>query len=193
MKRLNRRKNVLAVISGIFVTALILNMTNTFTTSTVVGIDNSAFEQDIEYQRNTPVEHTILLESASISPEETLRNERIKNVHEYLSKRHSPLAQYADEFVDAANHYNIDYRLVAAISIVESGGGKNNFKPYNAWGWGKHGFENWIDGIWSVSEGLSKYYDKGLDTPSKISRSYCPPHASAWANKVEYVMDQIGE
>lgn len=193
MKKLNTSKNVLAVISGIFVTALILNMSNGFTTSTVVGIDNVAFNQDIQYQKNTPVEDTILLDSVSISLEEILRNERIENIREYLSKRNSPLAQYANEFVDAANHFNIDYRLVAAISIIESGGGKHNFKPYNAWGWGKYGFENWTDGIWSVSEGLSKYYDKGLDTPSKISKSYCPPTASVWASKVNYVMNQIGE
>ena len=116
---------------------------------------------------------------------------RVAKIQAYLSQRNAPLADYAKEFVAAADKYGIDYRLVASISVIESEGGKNTFRPYNAWGWGKSGFTSWEEGIWKVSEGLSKYYAKGLTTPRLISKSYCPPSADHWATKVQYVMDKI--
>ncbi len=134
-------------------------------------------------------------ESISVETTEISSNEvtdvRVAKIKAYLSKRNAPLADYAKEFVAAADTYGIDYNLVAAISVIESEGGKNTFKPYNAWGWGKSGFSSWEEGIWKVSEGLSKYYAKGLTTPRLISYSYCPPSADSWAAKVQYVMDKI--
>lgn len=94
---------------------------------------------------------------------------RVEEIRSYLTTYKSPLVDYSEEFVKAADEYGIDYRLVVAISIIESSGGKINFRPYNAWGWGKNGFNNWIDGIWSVSKGLANgYYAKGLTTPETI-------------------------
>lgn len=116
---------------------------------------------------------------------------KVSNIENYLSKRNSPLSMYAHEFIDASDKYNIDYRLVASISIIESSGGKHCFKPYNAWGWGKSGFKSWEDGIWQVSKGLAGYYSDGLDQPSEIAYRYCPPSAKAWGNKVSYVMNMI--
>ncbi len=129
-------------------------------------------------------------ENTEISSNE-VADVRVAKIKAYLSKRNAPLADYANEFVAAADKYGIDYRLVASISVIESEGGKNTFRPYNAWGWGKSGFASWEEGIWKVSEGLSKYYVKGLTTPRLISYSYCPPSADHWAAKVQYVMDQI--
>jgi hypothetical protein len=127
----------------------------------------------------------------TLSKKEIEFNKKVEKIKKYLSNKGSPLSKYAEEFVKAADYYNIDYRLVAAISIVESSGGKYTFKPYNAWGWGKSGFKSWKDGIWSVSEGLSKYYASGRTTPQSIAPSYCPPNAKAWASKVSYVMNAI--
>ncbi len=119
--------------------------------------------------------------------------EKVERVRVYLANRKSPLADYALEFVKASDFYGIDYRLVASISIMESGGGKHCFKPYNAWGWGKKGFANWTDGIWTVSKGLAKYYQNGLTTPKLISKFYCPSNAVNWANKVQFVMNEIAK
>ncbi len=118
--------------------------------------------------------------------------EKVNKIKKYLTKRNSPLAEYAEEFVKAADEFGIDYRIVAAISIIESGGGKKNFRPYNAWGWGKSGFNSWTEGIWAVSKGIGKYYSKGATTPKYISKSYCPPNADNWARKVQGVMNEIG-
>lgn len=182
---------------GVLATGLILNLINGISMNTVIGIDNDTFKQDyaqdIEYMNSTPAQDTILDNAVSISPEDIENERRIQNLKKFFEKRNSPLAQYAKEFVLAADHYHIDYRLVAAISIVESSGGLHNFRPYNAWGWGSYGFDDWVDGIWSVSKGLSGYYAKGLDTPLEIGRVYCPPSASSWSGKVSRLMNQIGE
>ena len=188
MKKTYKPKNVLAVFTGILVTGFILNTLYELTPKEIVGIDNARFEreykQDIEYIEETPQEETILVEAVSIDPKQVERERRITNIRNFLEGRNSPLAKYAEEFVDAAQEYGIDYRLVAAISIVESSGGLYNFRPYNAWGWGSYGFEDWKDGIWSVSEGLGKYYARGLDTPYEIGRVYCPPSSDSWSRKV---------
>lgn len=192
-----KNKNVLSIVTGIFVTGIILNTFNDTALSKIEGIEidtfNQEYIQDKEYFENTPITDTILETGISITPQDVLRAQQIENIRVYLSKRNSPLAQFANEFVDAANYYNIDYRLVAAISIIESSGGIHNFKPYNAWGWGSKSFDNFKDGIWSISQGLSKYYEKGADTPQEIAKSYCPPHSVKWGNNVSFVMSQIGE
>lgn len=128
-----------------------------------------------------------------IAPREEIEttDERVHKIRKYLESRNSPLAPHAEEFVKAADHYGIDYRIVAAISIIESGGGKKCFKPHNAWGWGKSGFSSWSEGIWEVSKGISKYYSKGMTTPRLISYSYCPPSSDAWAGKVQGVMIEL--
>ncbi|MBP5204368.1 glucosaminidase domain-containing protein [bacterium] len=123
----------------------------------------------------------------SYSPDE----EKVRRVRTMLTNRKSPLADYAEEFVRAADYYGIDYRLVASISIIESSGGLHCFRQYNAWGWGKLNFESWTDGIWTVSKGLNRYYELGLVTPALISVSYCPPTHESWAAKVQSMMDYV--
>jgi len=132
----------------------------------------------------------ISVDSAEITINE-VADIRVAKIKAYLSQRAAPLADYAKEFVAAADTYGIDYNIVAAISVIESEGGKHTFKPYNGWGWGKSGFSSWEEGIWTVSKGISKYYAKGMTTPKSISYSYCPPSASHWATKVQGVMNKI--
>ena len=66
-------------------------------------------------------------------PEYVPDPQKVENIRKYLVGRNSPLADYAIEFVKASDYYGIDYRFVAAISIIESNGGNRCFKPYNAW------------------------------------------------------------
>jgi hypothetical protein len=159
---------------------------------------NSESNTSVVYaSENTDIEQInieeIKVEEQKISKAQADYESKVRKIREYLSGRNSPLADYADEFVKAADHYGIDYRLVAAISVIESGGGIHNFRPYNAWGWGKSGFDSWEDGIWEVSKGLSRYYAGGRTTPQTIAPSYCPPNATNWANKVSYVMSMISK
>jgi hypothetical protein len=190
----NRR--ILAVIATFLFFSLFANIYYYQTGKDILSQSTSR-ESTAVYANEIPsdLEHINIEETQAkerkLSKEEIVFNSKVSKIRKYLLLRGAPLAKYAEEFVKAADHYGIDYRLVAAISIIESSGGKYNFRPHNAWGWGKSGFKSWKDGIWAVSEGLSKYYAFGATTPQTIAPSYCPPSADAWARKVSYVMRVI--
>ena len=121
---------------------------------------------------------------------------KVENIRMYMGKRNSPLAEEAEYIVMIANKYDIDYRLVPAISIIESGGGVKLYRKYNAWGWGGakgFTFENWEHSIYVVSRGLRGYYNLGLDTPEKMAPRYNPHTPNEWSGKVRMVMNQIGQ
>ena len=134
--------------------------------------------------------------SAEVNKEVRFENfdHRPRILREYLQKHKSPLSDYAVKMVFYADLYEIDWRLVPAISGVESTFGKNLPKnSYNAYGWanGKYYFESWEDSIETVSRTLrEKYYDRGATNIAKISRRYAPP-SSTWGWKVKYFMNQI--
>ena len=199
MENLNNKNNkrIIAIISIFFIFSFISNIYYYSAGREIEGENSSGSNSIVYANEYSDIEQTNVEEIEktvqTISPEQVEYNNKVNKIRKYLSSRGSPLAKYAEEFVKASDYYNIDYRLVAAISIIESNGGKNTFRQYNAWGWGKSGFESWTDGIWSVSKGLGKYYSLGMTTPQSISKSYCPPSADKWAGKVSYIMGVISK
>jgi len=109
-----------------------------------------------------------------------------------INRNNAPLADYAEKFVEVANKYGLDYRLLPAIAVMESGGGKSLFRSYNAWGYGKYSFNSFEEGIEIVGKGLKEgYIDKGRVTPAQIAPIYCPPNATNWARSVQKFMNEI--
>ncbi len=126
--------------------------------------------------------------------EDTGLDYRVGNLRKFLEKYNSPLAIYAEVFVLNADIYSLDYRLVPAITGVESTFGKHiPFDSYNAYGWanGDYSFESWEDSIAHVSQTLKKsYIDKGAQTIAKIAVRYAPPSAT-WGNGVKFFVGKI--
>lgn len=112
----------------------------------------------------------------------------------FLKSHNSPLAYHAQILVKAADEYNLDWRLITAISGVESTfGRKTPLNSYNAYGWanGKYYFSSWEESIYYVSRELrEKYIDRGANNIGKIARIYAPP-SKTWAWKVRYFMNKI--
>jgi len=121
---------------------------------------------------------------------------RPRQLEDFLNSYDSPMATYSGYLVKMADKYNIDWRLVPAITGVESTFGKNiPYNSYNAYGWnnGNTSFGSWEESIEVVSRSLGeKYYGRGLNTPYKIAPVYCPP-SKVWAGKVVSFMQKIGE
>jgi hypothetical protein len=120
---------------------------------------------------------------------------KVENIERYMTKRNAPLGSEAEYIVTMANKFEIDYRLLPAISIIESSGGLKLYRKYNAWGWGGakgFTFENWEHSIYVVSRGMAGYYLLGLDTPEKMAPRYNPHTPNEWSGKVRMVMNQIG-
>jgi len=138
----------------------------------------------------------VVSSSAQIAGAYTIQNGdyRTQILKDFLLSHNSPLADYAGDFIYYADKYEIDWRLVAAISGVESTFGKR-IPPnsYNAYGWnnGNYGFESWTESIGVVSKALKEnYYDKGATSIDRIARRYAPP-SNTWNWKVKYFMGKI--
>lgn len=123
---------------------------------------------------------------------------RVIKLRGYLDYYNAPVAEYAKDFIKEADTYNLDWKLVAAISGLESTYCK--FIPsysYNCWGWGiptgaSDGihFKNFSDGIHVVSQGLRQHYqDQGAITIEQIGRIYAA--SPTWAQRVRMIMGNI--
>ena len=132
--------------------------------------------------------------SASFKQSEGVFDYRVYTLRKYLRSHNSPLEIYAQDFVSSADTYSLDYRMVPAITGVESTFGKRiPSNSYNAYGWanGEYRFRSWGDSIEHVSMTLkTKYIEKGAPSISKIAKRYAPP-SKTWGSKVRFFMKKI--
>ncbi|MBI2120296.1 MAG: glucosaminidase domain-containing protein [Parcubacteria group bacterium] len=73
-------------------------------------------------------------EMAVKQAEEALRAEKAAKIDAYFKARSMPLAGFGEKMVAAAESYGLDWRLLPAIAIRESSGGKQAC-GYNPFGW----------------------------------------------------------
>lgn len=101
----------------------------------------------------------------------SVEDERAKKIDAYYAKRGMPLEGYGAKLVKVAKENNLDWRLLPAIAIKESTGGK--FACYNnPFGWGscKIKFKNFDSAIETVGMNLggknpnTEQYYKGATT-----------------------------
>lgn len=124
---------------------------------------------------------------------------RVKILSDYLASQGSPLVSNSKDFIYYADKYNLDWRLVPAITGVESSFGKE-IPPYsyNGWGWGVYGdnvirFNSWKEGIATVSQGLRERYINqwGGQNIYQIGSMYAS--SPFWASHVELYINRIQE
>ena len=122
-----------------------------------------------------------------------------QEIDNYFASRHSPLAGYGTEFVAAANENNLDFRLLPALSIIESDGGLMRCKnvPNAIFGYGscRMGFNSIDESIEFVAQSLggnnpstASYYQG--KTTTQILHKYNSV-IPGYANKVKMVMNMI--
>jgi hypothetical protein len=124
---------------------------------------------------------------------------RVEILHQFMSSQNSPLTPYAKFLVTTADKYQLDYRLLPAIAMKESG--LCRVIPegsHNCWGWGIHSkgtlsFDSYEEAIETVSKGLKEnYVDIGLVTVEEIMSKYIPHSPGGiWAVNVSSYMHQI--
>ena len=123
---------------------------------------------------------------------------RIEIVKQFFEKYKSPLAPYAQNIVNDADKYGLDYRLLPAIAMQESNlCQKIIADSYNCWGFGIYGkkvtrFESYPEAIDTVTRTLvNNYVAGGLTTPEEIMKKYTPSNNGSWAYSVNYFMNLL--
>ncbi len=112
------------------------------------------------------------IEKESVEISTQLNERRAEKIDAYFAQRNMPLEGYGAKMVVEAEKNNLDWRLIPAIAIKESTGGKFAC-DYNPFGWAscKVEFNSWDHAIETVAMNLggknpntAKYYkDKTLE------------------------------
>jgi hypothetical protein len=137
-----------------------------------------------------------------IDQEEIILSQKAKAIDDYFEERNMPLAGYGRKMVIEAEKNNLDWRLLPAIAVRESTGGKFACKKvkFSAFGWGscKINFESYDQSIEVVARNLGgnnpkteRYYAN--KSTYKILQTYNPPSiVPKYAEQVIKVMNAIG-
>ena len=115
---------------------------------------------------------------------------RILRLKRFFARLHSPATTLAQDFVNAADDNQLDWRLLPGISIVESGGGKEA-RNNNIFGWanGNEPFPTIRSGIHEVAYKLGHGWRyKNRDVMGKL-KVYNPDES--YAKAVLDVMNRI--
>ncbi len=168
---------------------------------------DTTFGPQIALFQKTNTEVSALLALNQAEDEDTnIRQMRASAINAYFEARKMPLAGYGDKFMEVAESNDIDWRLLPAISVIETTGGKAlckklpSDKRWNPFGWGscKIGFSSFNIAIETVGRNLGgnnpktahHYEDK---TNKEILEKYNPPSiVPDYAKKVMKVMETIG-
>jgi hypothetical protein len=132
-----------------------------------------------------------------ISPENDIRILALKKFfHEY----NSILEFEAENFVKSADVWGLDYTLLPAIAMQESGGCKKiPVDSYNCWGFGIYGtkktvFSSYNEGIETVAKTIKESYIKsGLTNATLVEDIWVPPSKGQWSYSVNFFIGKIKE
>lgn len=126
------------------------------------------------------------------------KDARIEMVKQFFQKYKSPLEPFAENVIEAADKYSLDFRLIPSIAMQESNLCHKIIKDsYNCWGFGIYGkkvtrFTSYPEAIETVSKTLAnKYIGLGLETPEQIMTKYTPSSDGAWAFSVNHFMEKL--
>lgn len=115
---------------------------------------------------------------------------RLGILQDYLNEIGSPANELAPTFISVADQYQLDWRLLPSISVIESEAGKTA-RNNNMFGWdnGRAAFPSLSAGIETVARYLAnstRYKDKDLD---EVLAIYNPN--TDYPARVKSVMQQI--
>lgn len=183
---------------------VITPLTLVFSSISLVSISKSAETDTLKSRTDVQNISTKVLASAdfdefpTISSNIVIADGRAEILKKYLNTVDSELEPYSKFLVEMADKYGLDFRLLPAIAIKESGACRV-IPPggYNCWGWGIHsegtlGFDSYEEAIETVAKGLKEnYIDLGYITPNQIMTKYAHPDSTTWGPDVEAYMQTL--
>ncbi len=127
---------------------------------------------------------------------------RVEIITRFLDNYRSPMtphSYYGQFLVDLADEYQLDFRLLPAIAMKESGLCKNTHSeaPHNCLGFGIHSggtldFTNYEAGFERAAKELRAYYiEEGRTTVAEIAEKYNGGDYLDWADAVNQFMTEM--
>ena len=171
------------------------------------GISNANLSQDVLVKKvNIEAKGLVTLNKVAdpeAGPSSQVLKARAEAIDAYFAERDMPLKGMGEKMVEEALKNDLDWRLLPAIAVRESTGGKFECKrvPNNPFGWGscKIGFKSNEQAIETVARNLggnnpntARHYDE--KTVIEILRAYNPPSiVPKYAEQVMAIMDVVGD
>ena len=166
--------------------------------------EKASIENGTVFSQKENIEATDLsVSNPTTESEAKIRKAKADAIDSYFKSKDMPFEGLGMKLVVEAEKDKLDWRLLAAISVRESTGGKNACKKVknNAFGWGscKIGFKSNEEAIETVARNLggnnpntAKHYS--AKSVKGILESYNPPHiVPNYAGQVMDIMDSIGD
>lgn len=160
--------------------------------------------QIVSLQQNIAFSDLFAKDEASVIDKEAeIRKLRAEAIDGYYKERDMPLEGYGMKMVLEAEKNDLDWRLLPAISVRESTGGKQACKKvkFSAFGWGscKINFKSYDESIEVIARNLggnnpktAHHYDD--KTTAEILRAYNPPSiVKDYVPQVLKIMESIGD
>lgn len=128
---------------------------------------------------------------------DALKKEQAEKIDTYFKARSMPLAGYGEKFVTSAEKHGIDWRLLPAIAVRESSGGKQAC-GHNPFGWGscKISFKTYDEAIETLARNLggknpntAAYYS---GTTERKLHHYNGTVMPTYTQEVLNIMESIG-
>ncbi len=167
----------------------------------IVGIVNTP--SVVSFQKQNIRASDLLALNDVIDQKLEVQKIKAQAIDAYFKARNMPLEGMGMKMVLEAEKNDLDWRLLPAIAIRESSGGKNDCgkTKYNSFGWGscKIRFNSNEEAIETVAKNLGgnhpkteKYYNN--KTTKQILRAYNPPSVvPRYAEQVISIMNAIGQ
>lgn len=188
-----------------FVQSLVLLPVVTMSGS-IPNIHNVGMHQNVLVQKLNITTNGILtlnqVINPKVDPSVQILKDKAEAIDAHFAKYDMPLQGMGMKMVEEAEKNGLDWRLIPAIAVRESTGGKFECKKVlnNAFGWGscKIGFKSNEEAIETVARNLggnnpntARYY--GEKTTIEILRAYNPPSVvPRYAEQVISIMNEIG-
>ncbi len=119
---------------------------------------------------------------------------RVVALENVFTKYNSPLKPYTKDYVKTADKYGVDWKLLPAISGLESTFGNALISgTYNAYGWGSGTiyFKSWEDGIETINKSLKEDYMGKWKATDVWSIGPLYAESPTWSIRVNKLMNEI--
>lgn len=147
-------------------------------------------DEEIEVAKTRYQEKLVRLEEERKQREEQeriLKQKRVEDLHNFLVRQGSPMADYSELILDSCEKYGMHYcKFYLSIAGVESGFGRV-CSNYSAWGMILVKYPSWEVAIPRAADWIAQnYYLKGYNTFEKLSYDspYGPHNKEKWVNNL---------